>query len=32
MGGYKHSGVGRERGVPGIRAFQQVKHVVIGNG
>ena len=32
MGGWKHSGVGRERGVPGIRAFQQVKHVVIGNG
>ena len=32
MGGYKHSGIGRERGVPGIRAFQQVKHVVIGNG
>ena len=32
MGGHKHSGIGRERGVPGIRAFQQVKHVVIGNG
>jgi aldehyde dehydrogenase (NAD+) len=32
MGGYKHSGIGRERGVPGIRAFQQPKHVVIGNG
>jgi acyl-CoA reductase-like NAD-dependent aldehyde dehydrogenase len=30
MGGYKNSGIGRERGVPGIRAFQQVKHVVIG--
>jgi len=30
MGGYKHSGIGRERGVPGIRAFQQVKHVVVG--
>jgi acyl-CoA reductase-like NAD-dependent aldehyde dehydrogenase len=31
MGGYKQSGVGRERGVPGIRAFQEIKHVVIGN-
>ena len=30
MGGYKYSGVGRERGVLGIRAFQQAKHVVIG--
>jgi acyl-CoA reductase-like NAD-dependent aldehyde dehydrogenase len=30
MGGYKHSGMGRERGVPGIRAFQQPKHVVVG--
>jgi len=30
MGGYKLSGIGRERGVPGIRAFQQVKHVVVG--
>jgi acyl-CoA reductase-like NAD-dependent aldehyde dehydrogenase len=32
MGGYKHSGIGRERGVLGIRAFQQAKHVVVGNG
>jgi acyl-CoA reductase-like NAD-dependent aldehyde dehydrogenase len=31
MGGYKLSGVGRERGVPGIRAFQQDKHVVVGS-
>jgi acyl-CoA reductase-like NAD-dependent aldehyde dehydrogenase len=30
MGGYKQSGLGRERGVPGIRAFQEIKHVVIG--
>jgi aldehyde dehydrogenase (NAD+) len=30
MGGYKHSGIGRERGVLGIRAFQQAKHVVVG--
>jgi acyl-CoA reductase-like NAD-dependent aldehyde dehydrogenase len=30
MGGHKHSGIGRERGVPGIRAFQQAKHVVVG--
>ena len=32
MGGYKQSGIGRERGVDGLRAFQQPKHVVIGNG
>jgi acyl-CoA reductase-like NAD-dependent aldehyde dehydrogenase len=31
MGGYKQSGIGRERGVPGLRAFQEIKHVVIGN-
>jgi aldehyde dehydrogenase (NAD+) len=31
MGGYKQSGIGRERGVPGIRAFQETKHLVIGN-
>ncbi|GMU77990.1 MAG: aldehyde dehydrogenase [Acidimicrobiia bacterium] len=30
MGGYKHSGIGRERGVLGIRSFQQAKHVVVG--
>lgn len=29
-GGYKHSGLGRERGVEGIRAFQEVKHMAIG--
>jgi len=30
-GGYKQSGLGRERGVDGIRAFQQVKHLSIGS-
>jgi acyl-CoA reductase-like NAD-dependent aldehyde dehydrogenase len=30
MGGYKQSGIGRERGVLGIREFQQAKHVVVG--
>jgi acyl-CoA reductase-like NAD-dependent aldehyde dehydrogenase len=30
MGGYKQSGLGRERGVPGLRAFQEIKHVVVG--
>jgi acyl-CoA reductase-like NAD-dependent aldehyde dehydrogenase len=29
-GGYKQSGLGRERGVDGIRAFQEVKHLCIG--
>lgn len=29
-GGYKQSGLGRERGVDGIRAFQEVKHMVVG--
>ena len=29
-GGYKQSGLGRERGVEGIRAFQEVKHVCVG--
>ncbi|MHB1582331.1 MAG: aldehyde dehydrogenase family protein [Acidimicrobiales bacterium] len=29
-GGYKQSGLGRERGVDGIRAFQEVKHIVVG--
>jgi acyl-CoA reductase-like NAD-dependent aldehyde dehydrogenase len=29
-GGYKQSGLGRERGVEGIRAFQEIKHLVIG--
>jgi acyl-CoA reductase-like NAD-dependent aldehyde dehydrogenase len=30
-GGYKQSGLGRERGVDGIRALQQVKHLSVGN-
>jgi acyl-CoA reductase-like NAD-dependent aldehyde dehydrogenase len=30
-GGYKQSGLGRERGPDGIRAFQEVKHVAIGS-
>ena len=29
-GGYKQSGLGRERGPEGIRAFQQTKHLAIG--
>jgi len=29
-GGYKQSGLGRERGADGIRAFQEVKHMAIG--
>jgi aldehyde dehydrogenase (NAD+) len=29
-GGYKQSGLGRERGTDGIRAFQEVKHLAIG--
>lgn len=29
-GGYKQSGLGRERGIEGIRDFQEVKHMVIG--
>jgi aldehyde dehydrogenase (NAD+) len=29
-GGYKQSGLGRERGVEGVRAFQEVKHLCIG--
>jgi aldehyde dehydrogenase (NAD+) len=31
MGGYKNSGIGRERGILGIREFQQAKHVVMGS-
>ena len=31
MGGYKQSGYGRERGASGIRAFQELKHVVVGS-
>jgi acyl-CoA reductase-like NAD-dependent aldehyde dehydrogenase len=30
-GGYKQSGLGRERGPDGIREFQEVKHLVIGD-
>jgi aldehyde dehydrogenase (NAD+) len=30
-GGYKESGLGRERGPEGIREFQEVKHMVIGD-
>jgi len=29
-GGYKQSGLGRERGIDGIRAFQEVKHISVG--
>ncbi|MFJ3779723.1 aldehyde dehydrogenase family protein [Streptomyces sp. NPDC090075] len=29
-GGYKQSGLGRERGTEGIRAFQEIKHMAIG--
>jgi acyl-CoA reductase-like NAD-dependent aldehyde dehydrogenase len=29
-GGYKQSGLGRERGPDGIRAFQEVKHLAVG--
>ena len=29
-GGYKQSGLGRERGIEGIRSFQEVKHLCIG--
>jgi aldehyde dehydrogenase (NAD+) len=31
MGGYKQSGYGRERGAAGIRAFQELKHVVVSS-
>ena len=30
-GGYKQSGLGRERGVEGVRAFQELKHLTIGD-
>jgi acyl-CoA reductase-like NAD-dependent aldehyde dehydrogenase len=30
-GGYRGSGLGRERGVAGVRSFQEVKHVVVGS-
>ncbi len=29
-GGYKQSGLGRERGTEGVRAFQEIKHIAIG--
>ncbi|KPM52194.1 aldehyde dehydrogenase [Frankia sp. R43] len=29
MGGYKQSGIGRERGVAGFREYQELKHVVV---
>jgi aldehyde dehydrogenase (NAD+) len=29
-GGYKQSGLGRERGIEGIRSFQEIKHMCIG--
>jgi acyl-CoA reductase-like NAD-dependent aldehyde dehydrogenase len=29
-GGYKQSGLGRERGTDGIRSFQEIKHMAIG--
>jgi aldehyde dehydrogenase (NAD+) len=28
-GGYQQSGLGRERGIAGIRAFHEVKHLLI---
>lgn len=31
MGGYKQSGYGSERGAAGLRAFQNLKHVVVGS-
>jgi aldehyde dehydrogenase (NAD+) len=31
MGGFKQSGYGRERGAAGIRAFQELKHIVVEN-
>ena len=31
MGGDEQSGLERERGVPGLRAFQELKHVVVGS-
>jgi aldehyde dehydrogenase (NAD+) len=30
-GGYKQSGLGRERGTDGIRAFQELKHILISD-
>ena len=30
FGGYKQSGLGRERGVPGLRQYQQIKSMFLG--
>ncbi|CAO5160616.1 aldehyde dehydrogenase (NAD(+)) [Frankia sp. AiPs1] len=30
-GGYKQSGLGRERGPDGIRSFQEIKHISVGD-
>ncbi len=30
-GGYKESGLGRERGVDGLRAYQEIKHLSVNN-
>ena len=30
-GGYKQSGLGRERGIEGFRSLQEVKHLAVGN-
>lgn len=30
-GGYKQSGLGRERGVDGLRAYQEIKHISVNN-
>ncbi len=32
FGGYKQSGIGRELGIQGYRAYQQVKHIHINPG
>jgi acyl-CoA reductase-like NAD-dependent aldehyde dehydrogenase len=29
MGGMKQSGLGRERGVAGLREYQEIKHIVV---
>jgi acyl-CoA reductase-like NAD-dependent aldehyde dehydrogenase len=29
MGGVKQSGIGRERGVAGLREYQEIKHIVV---